>query len=265
MLQQTTNHVLDDHSDVLVPLEERSIYKRISHLAGPLTPQLNENDLHRLQHTIFEEFKKLKIALIVVDFQNDFVSGSLSVQAGSAGEKPLEAIAPLNALIAECALDLMVFTQDWHPHNHISFVESACDSDRKIEQNTSCKEPKAFDRVLFEAPPVEQVLYPRHCVQGSWGAEIHPDLKIPQKAAFIRKGTHVFIDSYSAFHDNNGHTLRELEDLLKFHGITVVLVSGLAYDICVRHTLTDANKLGFLTGVLRDCRVIGLDSQRRRT
>ena len=36
-----------------------------------------------------------------------------------------------------------------------------------------------YDTVTFEGPPqMEQVLWPAHCVQESWGAELHPDLKV---------------------------------------------------------------------------------------
>lgn len=36
-----------------------------------------------------------------------------------------------------------------------------------------------FDTVVFAGPQVmEQRLWPAHCVQGSWGAQLHPDLKV---------------------------------------------------------------------------------------
>ncbi|PIO70830.1 hypothetical protein TELCIR_07296 [Teladorsagia circumcincta] len=123
---------------------------------------------------------------------------------GSARENPLDAIAPINALTSEHALDLVVFSQDWHPHNHISFVESAYDPDRKSKHDGPRKVLKAFESIQFEIPPVKQVLYPRHCVQNSFGAEIHADLTIPPAATFIRKGTRVLVDSYSVFNDNTG-------------------------------------------------------------
>ncbi|KAL6738832.1 hypothetical protein Aduo_012336 [Ancylostoma duodenale] len=44
-----------------------------------------------------------------------------------------------------------------------------------------------------------------------------------------------------------------LDELLRSRQITVFLGCGLAYDICVRHTVRDANDLGYLTGVVRDC------------
>ena len=35
------------------------------------------------------------------------------------------------------------------------------------------------DTVIFEGPPlVEQKLWPAHCIQHSWGSELHPDLKV---------------------------------------------------------------------------------------
>ncbi len=35
------------------------------------------------------------------------------------------------------------------------------------------------DTVVFEGPPqVEQKLWPAHCVQGSWGSELHPELRV---------------------------------------------------------------------------------------
>ena len=36
-----------------------------------------------------------------------------------------------------------------------------------------------YDTVVFTGPPMtEQTLWPRHCVQNSWGAELHKDLKV---------------------------------------------------------------------------------------
>jgi len=42
----------------------------------------------------------------------------------------------------------------------------------------SAEEAKTYDTVIFEGPPLmKQRLWPRHCVQDSWGAELHKDLK----------------------------------------------------------------------------------------
>ncbi|VDO66879.1 unnamed protein product [Heligmosomoides polygyrus] len=215
--------------------------------------QLSEERLEQMGVHIFEELSKMKVALVVVDFQNDFISGSLSVQEGTAHEDPLKAIPLLNSLISEKRLDLTVYTLDWHPANHISFLTSASDSDRKFKHKYRARKLEAFDVVTFKQPNTQQVLYPSHCVQNSWGAELHADLEIPDGAKFIKKGTQTSVDSYSALSDNNGSKLLELEELLKSNGISAVLVCGLAFDICVRHTVIDANNLGFLSGVVRDC------------
>jgi len=36
-----------------------------------------------------------------------------------------------------------------------------------------------YDMVVFEGPPkTEQKMWPAHCVQGTWGSELHKDLKV---------------------------------------------------------------------------------------
>lgn len=43
----------------------------------------------------------------------------------------------------------------------------------------SAENAKVYDTVTFEGPPLmKQRLWPRHCVQDSWGAELHKDLKV---------------------------------------------------------------------------------------
>lgn len=39
---------------------------------------------------------------------------------------------------------------------------------------------RLFDKVVFEIDgvPREQMLWPRHCIQESWGAELHPSLMV---------------------------------------------------------------------------------------
>ena len=43
----------------------------------------------------------------------------------------------------------------------------------------SAENARKMDTVVFEGPPlVEQKLWPKHCVQGTWGSELHKDLKV---------------------------------------------------------------------------------------
>ena len=112
-------------------------------------------------------------ALLVIDMQMDFMPGGpLAVADG-------DAILPgINALAAR--FSHVVLTEDWHPKDHISFA------------TTHSKQP-FVDTV--EAPYGLQALWPVHCVQGSCGAELHPDLHIPHAELILRKGFRTGIDS----------------------------------------------------------------------
>lgn len=96
--------------------------------------------------------------------------------------------------------------------------------------------------VIYEAyPDIEQILWPTHCVQGSQGAELHPDLKvvdektdpIKRSVIYAYKGIKSDIDSYSAFFDNCKLNETSLNSDLKKHGITELYLCGLAGDVCV--------------------------------
>lgn len=80
-----------------------------------------------------------------------------------------------------------------------------------------------------------------HCVQGSHGAELHPDLLIVDEASdpmhrkvvYTKKGIKPDIDSYSAFFDNCKLNETSLNSDLKKLGVTDIYVCGLAADVCV--------------------------------
>jgi nicotinamidase/pyrazinamidase len=82
-----------------------------------------------------------------------------------------------------------------------------------------------------------------HCVQGSEGAELHPDLDRELIDAVIDKGQDRETDGYSAFESD------ELGQLLREHAITALTVVGLATDYCVLNTARDALKEGFAVTV----------------
>lgn len=177
-------------------------------------------------------------ALIVIDVQNDFCpGGALAVADG-------DAIVPgINALMAEC--DAVVLTQDWHPVGHSSFA-SQHDGKKPLE--------------LVDMPYGPQVLWPDHCVQGSPGANFHPDLTVDRADLIIRKGYNKAIDSYSAFFENDHVTPTGLEGYLRTRGIEQLTMVGLATDFCVNFSAVDAAKLGFAVTVREDlCRAIDFD------
>jgi nicotinamidase/pyrazinamidase len=145
-------------------------------------------------------------ALILIDIQNDFcLNGALAVIEG-------DVIVPIvNRLMSR--FPLVISTQDWHPANHISF--------------------KA------QGGP-----WPPHCVQGTTGAELHPDLKTDTIALYFRKASTPDKDDYSEFagKDERG---RSLDEVLKGYGVKKIYVVGLATDYCVLETVLDGLKYGY--------------------
>ena len=80
---------------------------------------------------------------------------------------------------------------------------------------------------------MDQVLWPRHCVQESWGAELHNKLKLHPRKNIVYKGINPNVDSYSAFFDNAKLGKTPLAELIKDSGCTDVYVCGIATDVCV--------------------------------
>jgi nicotinamidase/pyrazinamidase len=161
-----------------------------------------------------------RTALLVVDVQNDFAdpAGSLSVRGGE------EIIAPINDEVARALAGggVVVYTQDWHPEMTPHFARDGG-------------------------------IWPVHCVAGTWGAELHPSLRVEGER--IRKGIGGE-DGYSGFTVRDpvsgDETPTELEAMLRRHDVQRVVVCGLATDYCVRATALDAVRLGFETLLLAD-------------
>ena len=180
----------------------------------------------------------MKTALLVIDVQNDFCpAGALAVVGGN------EIIPHINEEMAK--YDCVVLSQDWHPKGHSSFATSH-EGKNPLE--------------LIKMPYGDQVLWPDHCIQGSKGAEFHPDLNIEQANAIIRKGSNPFIDSYSAFFENDRKTSTGLDGYLKSLEIEKIILVGLATDFCVNYSAQDAANLGYKVSVLEKmCRAIDLN------
>ena len=180
----------------------------------------------------------MKKALLVIDVQNDFCpAGALEVAGGN------EIIPYINEEMAK--YECVVFTQDWHPKGHSSFATTH-EGKNPLE--------------LIQMPYGDQVLWPDHCVQGSKGAEFHPDLNIEQANAIIRKGSNPFIDSYSAFFENDRKTPTGLDGYFKSLEIENINLVGLATDFCVNYSAQDAANLGYKVSILEKmCRAIDLN------
>ena len=176
--------------------------------------------------------------LIVVDVQNGFTPGGNLAVANAD-----EIIPNINQLAQK--FEHIVLTQDWHPDQHISFAD-----------NHPNKKP--FETIELDYG--RQVLWPKHCVQGTRDAEFHPHLNIPTAQLIIRKGCHQNIDSYSAFMEADRKTPTGLNGYLREHQINTVYIVGIATDFCVAWTAIDAAELGFDTYVIEDaCKAIDLN------
>jgi nicotinamidase/pyrazinamidase len=157
-------------------------------------------------------------ALVVVDVQNDFVdpAGSLYVTDGEG------VVAAVNELVerSTAAGAPVFYTQDWHPPSTPHFV-------------------------------TEGGVWPVHCVAGTWGAELHPALRVAGEV--VRKGTGGE-DGYSGFSvrdpRSGKESATELGRLLEQAEARSVVVVGVAGDVCVKATALDARRLGYPTTVV---------------
>lgn len=158
-----------------------------------------------------------KDALILVDVQNDFCpGGALAVKDGD------QVVPVLNRYIDQFRkAGLPIFaTRDWHPKKTTHFNSGG-------------------------GP------WPPHCIQGSKGAQFHPNLKLPADALIVSTGMGADEDGYSGFLGIDDRGVK-LVDLLRKRGIERLFVGGLATDYCVKHTVLDGLKEGFKVVLLTD-------------
>ena len=178
-------------------------------------------------------------ALIIVDVQNDFLpGGALAVPEGD------KVIPVINDLSQD--FELVFTTQDWHPANHCSFAASHPGK-------------KIGDRILIDG--LEQILWPVHCVQNTYGAELAVGLhrNVISGGVHISKGIDERVDSYSGFFENQRKRATGLDELLRRHGADDLAIVGLATDYCVKATVLDARDLGFSVTVYESaCRAVNL-------
>ncbi|MGM0601731.1 MAG: bifunctional nicotinamidase/pyrazinamidase [Bacillota bacterium] len=168
-------------------------------------------------------------ALLLVDLQNDFYEeGNLAV----AGASEINSV--INKLLSSDKYMVIAASQDWHPAGHRSFA-----STHNLEPFTPYDKEKG----------IGPVLWPDHCVQGSYGAEFHPDINSNEFDYILRKGSDTDVDSYSAFQDNDGTDLG-LNGLLKGLNIKEIDICGLAFDVCVKYTANDAVNNDFKVNVI---------------
>ncbi len=121
-------------------------------------------------------------ALIIVDFQRDFLPGGALAVAGGDEIAPL-----LHELVVWGGYELVIATRDWHPADHSSFVA--------------------------QGGP-----WPAHCVQDTPGAELHLDALWPIDL-IVDKGQDPLTEGYSGF---EGTKLAEILRDFEIDAVTVV-------------------------------------------
>lgn len=157
-------------------------------------------------------------ALLIVDVQNDFCpGGSLAVAGGD------EVVPVLNAYADEfAAAGLPVLSdRDYHPPRTTHFAQYGG-------------------------------AWPPHCVQGTSGAEYHPQLRLPASTIHLVKGTGDDEDAYSVFQGRDESSGQSLTAILSERGIRMLYVGGLATDYCVKATVLDGLKAGLDMVLLQD-------------
>ncbi|CAK9819015.1 pncA [Anthophora quadrimaculata] len=192
-------------------------------------------------------------ALLIVDVQNDFIDGSLALRRCGCNQDGSDVVEPINRLIKNACFDKIIYSLDWHPENHISFYENLHLRELHIDSKITKENAKAFDTVIFAEPYVEQILWPKHCVMNTWGAELHKDLIIAPGSEQVRKGQNSEVECYSVFFDQNSEGSMELQSILRKSGVNYVYVCGLAYDVCVKATCLDGLRIGHAIAVIDDC------------
>lgn len=178
----------------------------------------------------------MKKALIVVDLQNDFLpGGALAVKTGN------EIIPLINK--TQTFFDIVIATQDWHPKNHVSFAKN--------------HHLKKGD--IINVGGNQQILWPVHCVENSWGAEFAKDFDTKHVKKIFHKGVDPMIDSYSTFFDNERKRDTGLDAYLREKKVQDVYFAGLATEYCVFYSAIHAKELGYNVFVMLDaCRGIEL-------
>nr|XP_022905832.1 nicotinamidase-like [Onthophagus taurus] len=213
---------------------------------------------------------------IVVNMQNDYLNGVMALAATGFAEaaaaaaaanpgqgeteevvkqdqKPVNIIDTINQIIG-CDFEHIYYVMDHHPSNHISFIDNLSLRPLHPASKVSEEDAKLYDTVVFALPaPYTQKLWPKHCVENSWGSELDMDLRISSKGTRIYTGTNAELDQHSAFRDSTMPVDGSFHQELSGRNITDVYVVGASLDMCVRATCLDSLSLGYRTVMVEDC------------
>lgn len=163
-------------------------------------------------------------AIGIIDAQRGFMPKTEGerLKIAGFGELPVingeQIVNPINRLLSAYIVNNYgVFTtQDWHPAKTAHFNRN----------------------------PNFQTTWPVHCVAGTPGAELHPNIKVPKQNTRFLKGYEPLDkgeddNSYSGYYALNPETDTTLPQWLKDNKIKQILLGGLALDYCVGKTALD--------------------------
>lgn len=160
-------------------------------------------------------------SLIVIDCQNDFISGTLACQSC---EKALDNIVKEIESGKYCDVS---YSLDYHPEKHISFIKNGGS-------------------------------WPEHCIINTEGARLHEKIQrvnslfdSPTYSNKYYKGIDKNVEEYSAYEASYSGISKKIK--LKEQVSSNVTICGIATEYCVKETVLDFLKNGFKVTVLSNC------------
>lgn len=203
-----------------------------------------------------------KEAIVVIDVQKCFLpGGSLATtnERNATIDSGALARGIASFITSKPNADIFI-TQDWHTPGHTSFANASkgevpivsrpeiegkrVNTERYKNRNFN---PQGERYWGAKAQRYAQALWPEHCVQGTEGAEVAPEIEAAvqgRKTEYVYKGDDASIDSYSAIADALGFFTPHLKNGGSFKevlekGYDTIYVTGIARDVCVFWTTLD--------------------------
>lgn len=173
-------------------------------------------------------------------------------------------ILPLINDLLKLPFVLKIATKDHHPRDHISFASNHPGTQPFVSTTTIVN--PANPRETYETR-----LWPDHCVVGTPGNELVPELDAAVFDHVVLKGREPRVEMYSAFRSPLRDppltgAVSELAEKLAEKEITDVFIVGLAGDYCVKNTALDSASLGWRTYAIKEgTRSVGGEAGWRET
>jgi len=160
-------------------------------------------------------------ALVVIDYQNDFLSeGALAVPSGN------EVGPVIHSMASD--FDLILASLDWHPFNHVSFETFRPADERECEISAAIEK------------------WPVHCVGFTGGAMPGVDLDVRGVQRFFPKACDRLTEELSCVAKG---AESECARFLRSAQVDEVHLVGLALDYCVKDSALGLVEVGFSTHV----------------